>query len=145
MGDGTAICRTFKFNGEFYQLRVEVRCISNEMYALWVINFFPDYQAFFHTANRIKSDDFDFDVFLSGLTNKKMITLCFSILGFQLHTTSQYLGISEKAVSSRLSSVKNEIAKYFADYDDFRFYCLKMDVYEKMRLIVLKALNVSFL
>ncbi|MRT06058.1 PAS fold family protein [Ewingella americana] len=145
MGDGTAICRTFNFNGEFYQLRVEVRCVSNEMYALWFINFFPDYQALFSTSNKIKSDVFDFDVFLSELTNKKMITLCFSILGFQLHTTSQYLGVSEKAISSRLSSVKNEIAKHFADYDDFRVYCLKMNVYEKAKLIVLKILNVNFM
>ncbi|HDR2357198.1 TPA: PAS fold family protein, partial [Enterobacter roggenkampii] len=40
MGVGTAICRTFSFNGEYYQLRVEVRCIQKEVYALWFINFF---------------------------------------------------------------------------------------------------------
>ncbi|WP_336239718.1 PAS fold family protein [Enterobacter chuandaensis] len=145
MGVGTALCRTFNFNGEYYQLRVEVRSIDDEIYALWFINFFPDYQALFHTSNRIKTESFDFDLFLSGLTTKKMITLCFSILGFHLHTTSQYLGVSEKAISSRLSSVKNEIAKYFTDYDDFRFYCLKMDVYEKARLVVLKIMNVNFM
>jgi hypothetical protein len=50
----------------------------------------------FNTSNRIKNDEFDFDIFISGLTNKKMITLCFSILGFQLHTMAQYLGVSEK-------------------------------------------------
>lgn len=145
MGPDTAICRTFNFNGDFYQLRVEIRCVSNEIYSLWFINFFPDYQALFLTSNRVKSEEFDFDVFLSGLTNKKMITLCFSILGFQLNTISQYLGVSEKAISSRLSSVKSEIAKHFADYDDFRFHCLKIDIYEKVRMVVLKTLNVNFL
>lgn len=145
MGDGTAVCRTFNFNGEYYQLRVEVRCVDNEIYAFWFINYFPDYQALFSTPSRVKTEGFDFDVFFSGLTNKKMITLCFSILGFQLNTISQYLGVSEKAISSRLSSVKNEIAKYFTDYDDFRFYCLKMNVYKKVRLVALKAMNVNFM
>jgi len=145
MGPDTAICRTFNFNGEFYQLRVEIRMVNNELYAFWFINYFPDYQALFNTSNRLKSDEFDFDVFLSGLTNKKMITLCFSILGFQLHTMAQYLGVSEKAISSRLSSVKNELAKYFTDYDDFRFYCMRMDVYRKVRMVVLKVLNVKFM
>jgi len=145
MGPDTAICRTFNFNGEFYQLRVEIRMVNNELYAFWFINYFPDYQALFNTSNWLKSDEFDFDVFLSGLTNKKMITLCFSILGFQLHTMAQYLGVSEKAISSRLSSVKNELAKYFTDYDDFRFYCMRMDVYRKVRMVVLKVLNVKFM
>ncbi|MCM7239229.1 PAS fold family protein [Enterobacter bugandensis] len=143
MGADTAICRTFNFNGEYYQLRVEIRSIKNKAYAFWLINYFPDYQALFHTSNRIKSAGFDFDLFLSGLTTKKMITLCFSILGFQLHTMSQYLGVSEKAISSRLSSVKNGIAKHFADYDDFRFYCLKTNLYEKARRVVLKIMNVK--
>nr|BBF83642.1 conjugal transfer protein TraJ [Enterobacter sp.] len=145
MGIGTALCRTFNYNGEYYQLRVEIRAVQDEAYALWFINFFPDYQALFHTSNKIKNDRFDFDLFLSGLTTKKMVTLCFSILGFQLHTTSQYLGVSEKAISSRLSSVKNEIAKNFTDYDDFRFYCLKMDFYDKARQVVLKITNVKFM
>jgi len=145
MGPDTAICKTFNFNGEFYQLRVEIRMVDNELYAFWFINYFPDYQALFNASNRLKSDEFDFDVFLSGLTNKKMITLCFSILGFQLHTMAQYLGVSEKAISSRLSSVKNELAKYFTDYDDFRFYCMRMDVYRKVRMVVLKVLNVKFM
>lgn len=143
MGPDTAICRTFNLNGEFYQLRVEIRMVSNELYSFWFVNYFPDYQALFNTSNRIKGDEFDFDIFLSGLTNKKMITLCFSILGFQLHAMAQYLGVSEKAISSRLSSVKNELAKHFIDYDDFRFYCLKMDVYRKVRMVVLEILNVK--
>lgn len=143
MGDGTAICRTFSYNGECYQLRVEVRSIKNELYALWFINYFPDYQALFNTSNRNKNCSFDFDLFLSGLTAKKMIAFCFSILGFQLHTTSQYLGVSEKAISSRLSSVKNEIARHFTDYDDFRLHCLKVDAYEKAKVVVLKIMNVK--
>ncbi|MBX9341283.1 PAS fold family protein, partial [Serratia marcescens] len=65
--------------------------------------------------------------------------------GFQLHTMAQYLGVSEKAISSRLSSVKSELAKYFIDYDDFRFYCMRMDVYRKVRMVVLKVLNVKFM
>uniref|UniRef100_UPI000BB965C0 PAS fold family protein n=1 Tax=Enterobacter hormaechei TaxID=158836 RepID=UPI000BB965C0 len=93
MGPDTAICRTFNLNGEFYQLRVEIRMVNKELYALWFINYFPDYQALFNTSNRIKNDEFDFDIFIPGLTNKKMITLCFSILGFQLHTMAQYLGV----------------------------------------------------
>lgn len=145
MGNGTSLCRTFNFNGEYYQVRVEVRTVNNEIYALWFINFFPDYQALFHTSNKVRGEEFDFDVFLSGLTTKKMITLCFSLLGFQLHTISLYLGVSEKAISSRLSSVKNEIYKSFPDYDYFRFYCLKMNGYEKAKQVVLKIMNVNYM
>lgn len=54
MGPDTAICRTFNLNGEFYQLRVEIRMVNKELYALWFINYFPDYQALFNTSNRIK-------------------------------------------------------------------------------------------
>ncbi|AWZ95654.1 PAS fold family domain protein (plasmid) [Enterobacter hormaechei] len=51
-------------NGEFYQLRVEIRMVNKELYALWFINYFPDYQALFNTSNRIKNDEFDFEVML---------------------------------------------------------------------------------
>jgi hypothetical protein len=40
MGPDTAICRTFNLNGEFYQLRVEIRMVNKELYALWFINYF---------------------------------------------------------------------------------------------------------
>lgn len=143
MGPDTAVCRTFNVKGEFYQLRVEVRLLNGQLFALWFINYFPDYQALFYTSNRKMVDGFDFDVFLSGLTTKKMVTLCFSLLGFQLCSMSKYLGVSEKAISSRLSSVKCDISRYFSSYDDFRLYCLKMDIYPKVRMIILKMLNVN--
>lgn len=143
MGAGTALCRTFNFNGEFYQLRVEIRCVSDEIYALWFINFFPDYQALFQTSNKTKVDCFDIDIFLSEMTTKKMVTLCFSVLGFHLQSISRILGVSEAAISNRLASVKQKIKKHFPDYDEFRVYCLKTNVYQRMIIVVLKIMNVG--
>lgn len=143
MGVGTALCRTFNFNGDFYQLRVEVRNICDDMYALWFINFFPDYQALFKTSYIEKEDNFNIDVFLSEMTTKKMVTLCFSVLGFHLQSISKILGVSEAAISNRLASVKQEIKKYFPDYDEFRVYCLKTNVYQRMIVVVLKIMNVN--
>lgn len=143
MGPGTALCRTFNFNGEFYQLRIEVRAVQNELYALWFINFFPDYQALFQTSNKPKNLGFDIDIFLAELTTKAMVTLCFSVLGFHLQTISRFLGVSEKAISQRLVRVKFEIKKYFTDYDEFKIYCMRNNVYVKMITVILEIINVK--
>lgn len=145
MGPETALCRTFNFNGEFYQLRVEIRLIDGDLYAIWLINYFPDYQALFKVNTKVLNDSFDVDIFLSEMTTKKMITLCFSVLGFHLHTMSRCLGVSESAITNRLASVKKELRKYFPDYDEFRFFCLKNGVYIRMTSVVLKVLNVKSL
>lgn len=143
MGPETALCRTFNFNGELYQLRVEIRLIDEGLYAIWLINYFPDYQALFKVNTKVLNGRFDVDIFLSEMTTKKMITLCFSVLGFQIHTMSRCLGVSESAITNRLASVKKEIKKYFPDYDEFRFFCLNNDVYMRMTSVVLEALNVN--
>ncbi|MEE9955438.1 PAS fold family protein [Enterobacter quasihormaechei] len=143
MGPGTAICRSFSFKGEYYQLRIEIRAVDNELFAVWFINYFPDYRALFHVQEKSTSESFNIDFFLSNITTRKMIALCFYVLGFQLTTASRYLGVTEKAISNRLSSVKKEISKHFIDHDDFRVYCLKHGVYTKMISVVLKIINVK--
>ncbi|EPJ0597096.1 PAS fold family protein [Enterobacter roggenkampii] len=143
MGPGTAVCRSFSYKGEYYQLRIEIRVIDNELFALWLINNFPSYRALFHVHEKPISESFNIDFFLSNITTRKMITLCFYVLGFQLATASRYLGVTEKAISNRLSSVKKEISKHFIDHDDFRIYCLKHGIYTKMISVVLKIINVK--
>lgn len=143
MGPGTAICRTFSFKGECYQLRIESRTIGNELFAIWFINYFPDYRALFHVHKKPTSDSFNIDSLLCNITTRKMTALCFYVLGFQLSTASRYLGVTEKAISNRLSSVKKEINKHFLDHDDFRIYCLENGFYTKMASVVLKIINVK--
>jgi hypothetical protein len=143
MGAGTAICRTFSLKGDYYQLRIEVRTIGQDLLAIWFINFFPDYRALFYVHEKTNAKSFNIDAFLSSITTRKMTALCFHVLGFQLTTTSRYLGVTEKAISNRLSSVKKEINKYFVDYDEFRLYCLTSGTYKKMISVVLKIINVN--
>ncbi len=145
MGPGTAICRNFSFKGEYYQLRVETRDIDGDMFAIWFINYFPDYKALFNMRDGSKNEDFDLDAFLSELTTRQMITLCFYVMGFHVNTISRVLGISDAAVSNRMSSVKIKLKPKFIDFDDFRFYCLKENAHYKMAKIVLKILNVNYL
>lgn len=145
MGPGTAICRTFSFKGEYFQLRVEVRAVDSNMYALWFINYFPDYKALFNIRDGSKSECFDLDLFLSELTTRQMVTLCFYIMGFQVHTISKALGVSEAAVSNRMSGVKNKLKHEFVDFDEFRFYCLKQNAHHKMAKVILKIINVNAL
>lgn len=143
MGADTAICRNFNFNGEFYQLRVEIRCVCEELYAFWLINFFPDYQSLFQISNKEKCDDFNIDIFMCELTTKKMVTLCFFVLGFPIKVISEYLGVSESAITNRLASVKALIMEYFPSCDEFRVFCLRSDAYTRMVAVVLNVLNVN--
>lgn len=145
MGPGTAICRTFSFKGEYFQLRVEIRAIDGNLYAFWFINYFPDYKALFNIRDGSKSGGFDLDLFLCELTTRQMVTLCFYMMGFQIHTISKVLGVSEAAVSNRMSAVKNKLKHTFVDFDEFRFYCLKENSLHKMAKVVLKILNVNVL
>ncbi|EMQ9924751.1 LuxR C-terminal-related transcriptional regulator [Enterobacter hormaechei] len=143
MGPGTAICRTFSFKGEYYQLRIEIRVIDNALFAVWFINYFPDYKALFKVRDVITYNGFNLDAFLSELTTRQMVTLSFYMIGFHVNTISKALGVSEAAVSNRMSSVKNKLKSSFIDFDEFRVYCLKENAYFKMAKVVLKILNVN--
>lgn len=142
MGPGTAICRSFSFKGEYYQLRIEIRAVDNELFAVWFINYFPDYRALFKVRDASTYNGFNLDAFLSELTTRQMVTLSFYIIGFPVNTISKAIGVSEAAVSNRMSSVKNKLKTTFIDFDEFRIYCLKENAYFKMAKVVLKILNV---
>ncbi|EPR0422799.1 LuxR C-terminal-related transcriptional regulator [Enterobacter hormaechei] len=145
MGPGTAICRTFSFKGEYYQLRIEIRAVAKELLAVWFINYFPDYKALFNVRDASTYNGFNLDVFLSELTTRQMVTLSFYMIGFHVNTISKVLGVSEAAVSNRMSSVKNKLKTNFIDFDEFRFFCLKENAYIKMAKVVLKILNVNLM
>lgn len=142
-GAGNAVCRVFRCRGEVYQIRVEIREVNEELLAFWLINFFPDYNSFFLFYPAKLINNFNLDDFLAELTPKVLYAFCYSFLGFHTATISNYLGISEKAVTRRIGRAKFEIAKYFSDYDQFRLFCIRNDGYQKMLKIISKLVRVK--
>ncbi len=138
-GQGAAICRTFFYRGDIYQIRMENILQCDECcLVFWQINLFPDMVFFeFDTRKTLKSkSEKDVSLWIYRLSPRMLVTLCLYTIGFHEKIIAVLFGISSSAARKRINVINERVKEYFDDFDLFRRFCLSCG-YTKIMLSIL--------